>query len=232
MGYEKIRNWAFQHDDDQKGFVDYLLANQPEPPKYFAMMKKLNKVERPLLTQVPTQTKLSGDAVKAAMEKGIKLIDTRNKVDFAKGFIPGSINIQGNNAFATWMGWFVNYEEPFMLVANDGQIEDLTRKLMRIGLDNVLGYIDDVNALEIPLQKSEIIEIDEFKSYLDREDTQVIDLRGVSEYTSKESIIFLSERFSPIWIKLVEISKWSSIVRAETGPPLGIHFWSKTDSKT
>ncbi|AXE22015.1 MBL fold metallo-hydrolase (plasmid) [Runella rosea] len=185
VGYEKIRNWAFQHDDDQKGFVDYLLADQPEPPKYFAMMKKLNKVERPLLTQVPTQTKLSGDAVKAAMEKGIKLIDTRNKVDFAKGFIPGSINIQGNNAFATWMGWFVNYEEPFMLVANDGQIEDLTRKLMRIGLDNVLGYIDDVNALEIPLQKSEIIEIDEFKSYLDREDTQVIDLRGVSEYNTE-----------------------------------------------
>lgn len=185
VGYEKIRNWAFQHDDDQKGFVDYLLADQPEPPKYFAMMKKLNKVERPLLTQVPTQTKLSGDAVKAAMEKGIKLIDTRNKVDFAKGFIPGSINIQGNNAFATWMGWFVNYEEPFMLVANDGQIEDLTRKLMRIGLDNVLGYIDDVNALEIPLQKSEIIEIDEFKSYLDREDTQLIDLRGVSEYNTE-----------------------------------------------
>jgi hydroxyacylglutathione hydrolase len=185
VGYEKIRNWAFQHDDDQKGFVDYLLADQPEPPKYFAMMKKLNKVARPLLTQVPTQTKLSGDAVKAAMEKGIKLIDTRNKVDFAQGFIPESINIQGNNAFATWMGWFVNYEEPFMLVANDNQIEDLTRKLMRIGLDNVLGYIDDVNALEIPLQKSEIIGIDEFKSYLNREDTQVIDLRGVSEYNTE-----------------------------------------------
>ncbi|RDB02533.1 MBL fold metallo-hydrolase [Runella aurantiaca] len=185
VGYEKIRNWAFQHDDDQKGFVDYLLADQPEPPKYFAMMKKLNKVARPLLTQVPTQTKLSGDAVKTAMEKGIKLIDTRNKVDFAQGFIPGSINIQGNNAFATWMGWFVNYEEPFMLVANESQIEDLTRKLMRIGLDNVLGYIDDVNALEIPLQKSEIIGIDEFKSYLDREDTQVIDLRGVSEYNTE-----------------------------------------------
>ncbi|AXY74044.1 hypothetical protein D3H65_08640 [Paraflavitalea soli] len=31
----------------------YLLADQAEPPKYFAMMKKLNKVNRPLPTQLP-----------------------------------------------------------------------------------------------------------------------------------------------------------------------------------
>ncbi len=184
VGYEKIRNWAFQYDDDQEGFVKYLLADQPEPPKYFAMMKKLNKVERPLLTKVPQQKKLSASEVKEAMQKGIKLIDTRNKADFAEGFIPGSINIQGNNAFATWMGWFVNYEEPFMLVAADSQIEDLTRKLMRIGLDNVYGYIDDVNSIGIDLQKSDIIGIDEFKTYLGKDNAQVIDLRGVAEYNS------------------------------------------------
>ena len=47
VGYEKIRNWALQYKENKGGFVDYLLADQPEPPKYFAMMKKLNKVERP-----------------------------------------------------------------------------------------------------------------------------------------------------------------------------------------
>ena len=92
VGYEKIRNWAFQYEDDKNGFVQYLLADQPEPPKYFAMMKHLNKVNRPLLTEVPTQKKLSGEEVKDAMAKGIKLIDTRNKVDFAAGYVPESIN--------------------------------------------------------------------------------------------------------------------------------------------
>jgi hydroxyacylglutathione hydrolase len=184
VGYEKIRNWAFQYDDNKEGFVKYLLADQPEPPKYFAMMKHLNKVDRPLLTEVPKQKKLSAEEVKTAMSKGIKLIDARNKVDFAAGFVPDSINIQGNNAFATWMGWFVNYQESFMLVASDAQIEDLTRKLMRIGLDNVLGYVSDVNSLGIELQKSNIIEIDEFKSYLDKDDVQVIDIRGVAEYNT------------------------------------------------
>jgi hydroxyacylglutathione hydrolase len=148
------------------------------------MMKHLNKVARPLLTEVPQQKKLSAEEVKEAMAKGVKLIDTRNKIDFAAGYVPGSINIQGNNSFATWMGWFVNYEEQFMLVASESQIEDLTRKLMRIGLDNVLGYITDVGNLGLELQKSDVIGMDEFKTYLDREDTQIIDLRGVAEYNT------------------------------------------------
>lgn len=184
VGYEKIRNWALQHENDQEGFVKYLLEDQPEPPKYFAMMKHLNKVDRPLLTEVPKQRKLSADEVKAAMASGVKLIDARNKSDFAEGFIPGSINIQGNNAFATWMGWFVDYKEQFMLVTTDAQIEDLTRKLMRIGLDNVLGYVSDVNSLGIELEKTDIIDIEEFKTYLNRDDVQVIDLRNSTEYNS------------------------------------------------
>ncbi len=186
VGYEKVRNWAFQYDTDQSGFVQYLLADQPEPPKYFAMMKKLNKVDRPLLTEVPKIKKFSADELVANLGKGIKLIDARNKADFAVGFIPGSINIQGNNAFATWAGWFLDYNEPFMLVASDAQIEDLTRKLMRIGLDNVIGYVDNVNdcaaktgqALEI----AQVISLDEFKALKAENNMQVVDLRGAAEY--------------------------------------------------
>ena len=63
-----------------------------------------------------------------AYNSGVKVIDTRNKVDFAEGFIPQSINIQGNNSFLTWMGWLVDYSEPFILVDEEEQMEDLTRK--------------------------------------------------------------------------------------------------------
>lgn len=182
VGYEKIRNWAFQYDGDPRGFVNYLLADQPEPPRYFARVKTLNRVDRPLLTRVPAQKKLTTKEINVALDEGVKLIDTRNKVDFAEGFIPGSINIQGNNAFATWMGWFVTYEEPFMLVVEDAQIEDLTRKLMRIGLDNVYGYVSEVSTPGIDLQKSDIIDIDTVKTYLSRDEVQVVDLRGASEY--------------------------------------------------
>jgi len=188
IGYEKIRNWAFQYPGNEPGFVQYLLADQPEPPKYFAMMKKLNKVDRPLLTEVPKQKKLSTAELIENLDKGVKLIDARNKVDFAAGFIPGSINIQGNNAFATWAGWFLEYNEPFMLVASEAQIEDLTRKLMRIGLDNVLGYITDVNEWAAKtgqkLETAHVISIEEFKETKQENNLQVLDLRGASEYNT------------------------------------------------
>lgn len=182
VGYEKIRNWAFQYGEDEKSFTDYLLADQPEPPKYFAMMKHLNKVNRPLLVEVPKHPKLSSGQFLSAYEKGIKVIDTRDKADFAKGFIAGSLNIQGNNSFSTWCGWLLNYQEQFMLVAEDAQMEDLTRKLMRIGLDNIYGYISDVNNLGIELQTADVISVDEFKTYISKENVQIVDVRGVTEY--------------------------------------------------
>ena len=182
VGYEKIRNWAFQYGEDEAAFTDYLLADQPEPPKYFAMMKHLNKVNRPLLVEVPRHPKLSKEAFLSAYEKGIKVIDARNKVDFAKGFIPGSLNIQGNNSFSTWAGWLLDYQEQFMLVAEENQVEDLTRKLMRIGLDNIYGYISKVEDLGIELQKADIVSLEEFKNYVDNEEVQIVDVRGVTEY--------------------------------------------------
>lgn len=187
VGYEKIRNWAFQYESDEKGFAKYLLEDQPEPPKYFAMMKKLNKIDRPLLTEVPKLNKLSTKELNDALKKGVKVIDARMKADFAKGFIPGTINIQGNNAFATWMGWFISYEEPFILMAEESKLDDLTRKLMRIGMDNIMGYVDGVQTWASEggkLSKSDIVSMDEFKNILKTNHTQIVDLRGASEYKS------------------------------------------------
>ncbi len=187
VGYEKKRNWAFSYADDKNGFVQYLLTDQPEPPKYFAMMKKLNKVDRPLLTEVPKLKELNKEELKDAMAKGIKLIDTRNKAEFAKGFIPGSINIQDNNSFATWAGWFLSYDEKFILLAEESKVEELTRKLMRIGLDNAAGYISSVSVWEESggqLDKANNISLDEFKTLHQHNGIQVVDLRGATEYNS------------------------------------------------
>lgn len=185
VGYEKVRNWALQYEDNEQGFVKYLLEDQPEPPKYFAMMKKLNKVNRTLLTEVPKLRKLSKEDLKAAMDKGIKVIDTRLKTEFAAGFIPGSYNIQGNNAFATWMGWFLTYEEPFILIGDESKHDDLVRKLMRIGLDNIYGYVPDVKLWEElgnKLEKSNMVSMEELQSILKTNHTQIVDLRGASEF--------------------------------------------------
>ena len=185
VGYEKNRNWAFQYAGNEAGFVQYLLEDQPEPPKYFAMMKKLNKVDRPLLTEVPKLTKISADVLKENMAKGMKLLDARNKTEFAAGYIPGSINIQGNNSFATWAGWFLKYDESFMLLADESQLDDLTRKLMRIGLDNIFGYVPSTSVYTDAggsLDNVNNISLEETKKLINNNGVQVVDLRGASEY--------------------------------------------------
>jgi hydroxyacylglutathione hydrolase len=146
------------------------------------MMKHLNKVNRPLLVEVPKHAKLTREQFVSAYNNGTKVIDTRNKTGFAKGFIPGSLNVQGNNSFSTWCGWLLTYDEQFILVADAAQMEDLTRKLMRIGLDNIYGYIDNVNDVGIELQVADIIGIEEFRSHVEKGDAQIVDVRGLTEY--------------------------------------------------
>ncbi len=182
IGYELLRNWAFQYENDEQGFVDFLLEGQPEPPKYFAMMKHLNKVNRPLLVEVPQHPELSKEQFLSAYNNGMKVIDTRSKEEFANGFIPNSLSVPNNNSFSTWMGWLLNYQEEFILIANEDQMEDLTRKLMRIGLDNIYGFISDVNQIGLELEKADVIGADEFKAYVGKEEVQIVDVRNLTEF--------------------------------------------------
>ncbi|MCC5936235.1 MAG: MBL fold metallo-hydrolase [Lunatimonas sp.] len=185
VGYEKIRNWALQMLNDKTAFAKELLADQPEPPKYFAMMKKLNKVDRKLLTEVPKVKNLSEAAYQEAKTSGLRIIDTRTPEQFSEGFLPGAYNITNNNSFSTWMGWYMDYESYFVLVAEEKEIEDLTRKLMRIGMDNIQGYITPAQLIEFEagnLESYQPITRETVEAKLEEGDVQVVDVRGVAEY--------------------------------------------------
>jgi len=185
VGYEKIRNWALQLLNDKVAFSKELLADQPEPPRYFAMMKKLNKVDRKLLTEVPQVKNLSNADFDQVKSDGLKVVDTRPWQDYATGFLKGTLSITNNNSFSSWMGWYLTYEENFVLIAEDAQIEDLTRKLMRIGLDNLIGYITPSQLAEFErgnLSTFEPISKEAVQAALEKGDTQIVDVRGASEF--------------------------------------------------
>jgi hydroxyacylglutathione hydrolase len=184
VGYEKIVNWALRHTNEE-AFVKDLLSGQPEPPKYFAMMKLLNKVDRPLLTSVPTMKELTTAELNDAIKNGLKVIDTRSKVSFAGGHIPNTINITNNKSFSNWAGWLIDYEAPFLVIAPQEQTDDIMRKLMRIGLDNVAGYYPSVTDWQEEghdLATLPQIELEELKARHTDADVVVIDIRGESEY--------------------------------------------------
>src|SRR5690606_15635732 len=48
--------------------------------------------------------------------------------------------------------------------------------------DNILGYISGEEDLGLALETRDIIDIDTFKSLLDRDDVQVVDVRNATEY--------------------------------------------------
>lgn len=176
VGYEKIRNWALQHEDFES-FKKELLKDQPEAPYYFATMKKLNKVDRTLLTYVPNYPIIEVED----MASEAILVDTRSKFEFSKGHLTESINIQNNNSLANWAGWMLPYTKPLVLVVAEENKEEITRKLMRIGMDNIQGFITDIGE---DLVKTSVVDAEYVKQELQNDSSILLDVRNATEYKS------------------------------------------------
>lgn len=184
VGYEKLSNLALKFKEE-KEFINYLLEGQPEPPKYFAMMKKLNKTGPDFIIGKSLPKRLSLEELKDAYSKGITIIDTRNKIDFGKLHLKGSINIQDNSAFSTWAGWILSYDKPFILLTNENRIEFLTKALQRIGLDSVYGFYTDFNLLlnsDFTLNTTKMISAEVIFENSDK--YFILDVRSYSEFNS------------------------------------------------
>ena len=183
VGYEKMVNWALRHTDEE-AFVSELLSGQPEPPSYFAHMKRLNKAERPIKTEVRIPKRATPLDIQEALDRDEWVVDTRHKSAYIVGHIPHSVCIQDIKSFTTWAGWMIPYTHPFWIIASEDRIEHLTRSLMRIGLDNVEGYlpgIDEWKAEGRELHVMPQLTIEELEGVLGSEDLFVLDVRAASE---------------------------------------------------
>ncbi|KGP89834.1 Zn-dependent hydrolase [Pontibacillus chungwhensis BH030062] len=188
VGYEKVTNWALRHDEEE-AFINELISEQPEPPKYFAVMKKVNKVGPALIRELgePKNTILSADELTKELENGMQLIDTRPASEFAKEHIAGTINIPNNKSFANWAGWLVDYNKPVYLIADERNIEDLTKSLRSIGADEVAGYMETaaiagLKGEGIATESYEVATPDQLKDKIANEEVTLIDVRNEGEW--------------------------------------------------
>ena len=172
---------AFQYLHDKEAFTEYILEGQPEPPKYFAVMKQWNKSLRPLQIALPKLNELTISELQEAVKNNVLVIDARKKDVVEKGFIPGSLHIEGGKSFATFVGSLVDYDQQLVLVGDVKQINDLQRKLSRIGMDHILGYSSDIKAYN-GLQTSKIINAAEVQQLMKKPNVQLIDVRTIAEY--------------------------------------------------
>lgn len=142
VGYERRFNWAFGVRDEAE-FVRLVLTDQPEPPKYFAEMKRINKEGPRLLHGVHRPERLPATRLDALLGAGAIVVDTRHAADFAGGHVPGTINIALNNSFNTWAGWLLPFDRDVYLIIDEqcaNCIDDAVRDLSMIGLDRVGGW--------------------------------------------------------------------------------------------
>ncbi len=183
VGYEKLFNWALSYTDEEE-FVQALLEGQPEPPKYFAVMKHVNKVGPALLENVKDPTELTIEELEKALKNGEMVIDTRAAGKFAEKHIDGTINIPFNRSFTNWAGWFVNYEEPIHLLVQEGQLNDVLIALRSIGIDQVKGYMNVETALASSqsLESYEEITPAEAAAKVESGEVTLIDVRNQTEW--------------------------------------------------
>lgn len=143
LGYERIANWALAIDDEER-FVRSVLAGQPEPPRYFATMKRLNREGPALLGDRPVPSHLEAAALPERMDRGDIVIDTRPTAAYAAGYVPGTLNMPvTSHSFTTWAGSFLPYDRDLLLIAeSEAKAVDAARALESIGLDRVDGWFD------------------------------------------------------------------------------------------
>ncbi|HJU43767.1 MAG TPA: rhodanese-like domain-containing protein [Vicinamibacterales bacterium] len=182
LGYEKRFNWAFK-TPSESAFVDAVLAGQPEPPTYFAKMKKVNKEGPAILNGFHVPPRLDGDRMAELLARNALVIDTRPAAEYAAKHTPGTVNIPFNASFVTWAGWLVSADE-FYLIVDDAtaaaRLPELARSLALIGLDRISGYFDPSAIRGI----AAIPQIEPADLAARLNEVTVVDVRGASEWVA------------------------------------------------
>jgi hydroxyacylglutathione hydrolase len=144
LGNQKKMNYALNQPNKEvfiKAVTDGLLP----PPAYFGMNVAMNKKGYGTFDEVLKHgmKALSVEEFETVAESTEALIlDTRSGKEFAKSFIPQSVNIGLSGDFAPWVGaMIVNVKQPILLVTDLGKEEEAVTRLSRVGFDNVLGHL-------------------------------------------------------------------------------------------
>ncbi len=183
IGYERLFNPALQFNAEQD-FVDFILDAQPEPPVYFKQMKHVNKVGPALTRELNTPMQVGIDAIGPALTAGQPIVDLRPADQFAKGYIPGTINIGWAKGFVTWAGWLLPFDRPFHVIADPENIDAIAQELRMIGLDTLENFfspsiINEWKAAGHELATIEQVTVDRLDEI---GDYQVVDVRGITEF--------------------------------------------------
>jgi hydroxyacylglutathione hydrolase len=141
VGYELVANPALLAATSENAFVDYILEGQPEPPLYFARMKRDNRMGPAVLGKIPTPKKVVPNKLAdLSGATGVAVLDTRPWDAYAQAHLPGALFTPLNRAFNTVAGCYVPEKMTMYLIVQEDRLREAVVDLIRVGLDNIAGY--------------------------------------------------------------------------------------------
>ena len=225
LGYEKRFNWAFGVADET-AFVREVVAGQPDPPRYFAEMKRINRSGPRLLGAIRRPARLPVGTLISVLAQGRTVVDTRDAAGFARGAVPGTINIPANRTFTTWAGSLLAYDRDFHLIVDDRQaqtVDELVRDLAGIGLDRLEGYfgnevVDAWRMAKDQLQTIPSLGLAEVTARYRSNEMVVVDVRGEGEWNAGHIAGSLNLPLGDLEQRLDEVPRNRTlIVHCQTG---------------
>ena len=133
IGHEKLVNPALTLRQDV--YLDTLLAGLDAWPAYYAHMGPAN-LAGPDGPDLSPPRRADAAEVCRRIDAGEWVIDLRDRVAFAAGFLPGSVSFALGDSFASYAGWAVPWGAPVTLLGETPeQVARAQRELARIGFD-------------------------------------------------------------------------------------------------
>ncbi len=215
LGNQKKTNYAL-NQKDKESFIKAVTDGLLPPPAYFGMNVAMNKKGYDSFDEVLSKglRALSPDEFEEMAEhSGALMLDVRNNGDFAKGFVPQSINIGLNGDFAPWVGaLIVDVKQPILLITNENEEEETVTRLSRVGFDNVLGFLKGgFEAWKNSGKETDFVKrisAQQLEDEIKIKKAKIIDVRKESEYNAEH----VNEAYSK---PLAYINNWIHQINPE-----------------
>lgn len=178
----------------EDAFISHILEGQPEPPMYFARMKRDNRDGAPVLGGLPRPRRVSPREAASRARTGSHardvVIDTRpDRSAFMARHLPGSVYVPLTKSFCTAAGSVLPEDAAVTLVIDEADLEWAVRRLVRIGFDDVRGFVEHETLQRYFDEGGEAATIPEIDldaaSRLSEDGTgDVLDVRYAAEYAA------------------------------------------------
>ncbi|HQY12501.1 MAG TPA: MBL fold metallo-hydrolase [Ferruginibacter sp.] len=220
LGHQKKVNYALDPSLTKEEFIRQLLTGLTTPPVYFPQNVLMNIKGYESLDTIMQRGKRPmavSEFETVANETRALILDTRPASDFAKGFIPNSINIGIDGNFAQWVGEMIpDVKQEILLVTDPGREEESIIRLSRVGYDNTMGYLDGgFETWKKAGKETESVKrmtAEEFATLYETEKPLVIDIRKKSEYDAEHVIDAVNIPLNQLNSHLAEFPKDRSFV--------------------